>query len=105
MQCLIRFFGAKGKPKAGLDVKQRLRAQLAENVEIYLDEDIRNQVKLAPQFLNARLEDVLTEKINNEIRGMFATMQDADDTIQYQLMLETLDRLVAIRRWMNGMPE
>lgn len=32
---------------------------------------------------------------------MFATMQDSDDTIQYQLMLETLDRLVAIRRWMN----
>ena len=32
---------------------------------------------------------------------MFATMKDSDDTIQYQLMLETLDRLVAIRRWMN----
>ena len=95
------FFGAKGKPKAGIDVKQRLRAQLAENVEIYLDEDIKKQVKSAPQFLNARLEDILTEKINNEVRGMFATMQDSDDTIQYQLMLETLDRLVAIRRWMN----
>lgn len=95
------FFGAKGKPKAGIDVKQRLRAQLAENVEIYLDEDVKKQVKSAPQFLNARLEDILTEKINNEVRGMFATMQDSDDTIQYQLMLETLDRLVAIRRWMN----
>lgn len=95
------FFGAKGKPKAGIDVKQRLRAQLAENVEIYLDEDIKKQVKSAPQFLNARLEDILIEKINNEVRGMFATMQDSDDTIQYQLMLETLDRLVAIRRWMN----
>ncbi|HIT07405.1 MAG TPA: hypothetical protein IAB53_12285 [Candidatus Scybalocola faecipullorum] len=106
------FFGVKGKAKAGIDVKQRLRAQLAENVEIYLDEDIKKQVKSAPQFLNARLEDILTEKINNEVRGMFATinnevrgmfatMQDSDDTIQYQLMLETLDRLVAIRRWMN----
>lgn len=73
------FFGAKGKPKAGIDVKQRLRAQLAENVEIYLDEDIKKQVKSAPQFLNARLEDILTEKINNEVRGMFATMQDSDD--------------------------
>jgi len=95
------FFGAKGKPKAGIDVKQRLRAQLAENVEIYLDESVKKQVKSAPQFLNARLEDILTEKINNEVRGMFATMKDSDDTIQYQLMLETLDRLVAIRRWMN----
>ena len=107
------FFGVKGKAKAGIDVKQRLRAQLAENVEIYLDEDIKKQVKSAPQFLNARLEDILTEKINklpmsyfdkrinNEVRGMVATMQDSDDTIQYQLMLETLDRLVAIRRWMN----
>lgn len=95
------FFGVKGKAKAGIDVKQRLRAQLAENVEIYLDEDIKKQVKSAPQFLNARLEDILTEKINNEVRGMFAIMQDSDDTIQYQLMLETLDRLVAIRRWMN----
>lgn len=80
---------------------QIVRAQLAENVEIYLDEDVKKQVKSAPQFLNARLEDILTEKINNEVRGMFATMQDSDDTIQYQLMLETLDRLVAIRRWMN----
>lgn len=95
------FFGAKGKPKTGVDVEQRLRAQLAENVEIYLNEDIKKQVKLAPQFLNARLEAILMEKINNEIRGMFSTIQESDDTIQYQLMLETLDRLVAIRRWMN----
>ena len=101
MQCSIQIFWCKGKAKAGIDVKQRLRAQLAENVEIYLDEDIKKQVKSAPQFLNARLEDILTEKINNEVRGMVATMQDSDDTIQYQLMLETLDRLVAIRRWMN----
>lgn len=84
------FFGAKGKPKAGIDVKQRLRAQLAENVEIYLDESVKKQVKSAPQFLNARLEDILTEKINNEVRGMFATMKDSDDTIQYQLMLVDL---------------
>lgn len=95
------FFGAKGKPKAGTDVKQKLRAQLAKNVEKYLDEDVKKQVELAPQFLNARLEDILTEKIKNEICGMFATMQDSDATIQYQLMLETLNRLVAVRRWMN----
>ena len=67
------FFGAKGKPKAGIDVKQRLRAQLAENVEIYLDESVKKQVKSAPQFLNARLEDILTEKIKRARSISFLT--------------------------------
>ena len=95
------YFGAKGRSKNGIDEKQRLRAQLAENVESFLEGETLFQVKLTPQFLNARLEDILASKINNEIRGMLATIRIADDTIQYQLMLETLDRLVAIRRWMN----
>lgn len=95
------YFGAKGKQKLGVDVEQQLRAQLAENVEVYLSDDIKNQVKLAPQFLNARLESILYDKIANEIKGMLATIHQADDTIQYQLMLETMDRLVAIRRWIN----
>lgn len=99
------FFGAKGKPKTGVNVNQQLRAQLANNVEVYLSDDIKTQIKYTPQFLNARLEDILSEKINNEFRGMLATMQSADDSIQYQLMLETIDRLVAIRRWMNGIQE
>lgn len=95
------FFGAKGKPKTCVNANQQLRAQLANNVEIYLSDDIKTQIKYTPQFLNARLEDILSEKINNEFRGMLATIQSADDAIQYQLMLETVDRLVAIRRWMN----
>lgn len=95
------YFGAKGRSKNGIDEKQRLRAQLAENVESFLEGETLFQVKLTPQFLNARLEDILASKINNEIRGMLATIRIADDTIQCQLMLETLDRLVAIRRWMN----
>lgn len=95
------YFGAKGKPKSGVDVEQQLRAQLAENVEVYLSDDVKAQVKLSHQYLNARLESILSEKIANEIKGMLATIYKADDTIQYQLMLETMDRLVAIRRWMN----
>lgn len=95
------YFGAPGKPKGGVDEEQRLRAQLAVNIGIYISEPVETEITSSSQYLNARLEDHLTEKINNEFKGIMATILDSDEVIRYQLMLEMVDRLVALRRWMN----
>lgn len=95
------YFGAQGKPKAGVDVEQQLRAQLAENITTYLNEDLQSIFTPTAPYLNARMEAHLTEKINNEIRGMLAAIRTSEDLVRYQLMLEMEDRLVALRRWMN----
>lgn len=98
---LTDYFTAKGPKVEGAEASYHINTQIAENINnLILNDEIKNQIILSPQYTNARLEEKLMGIIKNELGGMIGAIYESDDAIRYQMMLETIDRLVGIRRWM-----
>jgi len=98
------YFGGK-KNENKLSDRIVLHEQVANNINKYLETEIQKKVKEDPSYLNARLESRLSELFENELAGMVHTMYNAESVVQYQFIIEAIDRIVALRRWMNEWEE
>ncbi|MBL4933031.1 hypothetical protein [Clostridium paridis] len=98
------YFGGK-KNDQKLSERIVLHEQIAENVSKYLEPDMQKDIMEDPSYLNALVEGRLSKRINNELAGLINTMYNSEPVMRYQFMIECLDRLVAIRRWMNEWEE
>lgn len=94
------YFGGKKKDDR-LSDRTILHEQLAENVSKYLDKNMQKKIKEDPSYLNALLEGRLSKRITKELAGLLNTMYNSEPVMRYQFMIECLDRLVTLRRWMN----
>lgn len=98
------YFGSKIREEDILN-KMKMQKQVAENITDYLKEDVQKSIKKDPAYLNALLADKLSNIFLRELRTIVHTMYNADPIVQYQFMIEGIDRLVGIRRWMNEWEE
>nr|WP_307989823.1 hypothetical protein [uncultured Niameybacter sp.] len=94
------YFGGNKNDKK-IEDRAHLHAQIASNIGKYVQGKDRKKLQNDPSYLNANLEAKLMPIITNELTCMLNLMYNADPTIRYQYMLECMDRLVGIRRWMN----
>lgn len=98
------YFGGKKNDKKLAD-RIVLHEQIAQNVSKYLDLDMQKNIMEDPSYLNALVEGRLSKRITNELAGLLNTMYNSEPAMRYQFMIECLDRLVALRRWMNEWDE
>lgn len=94
------YFGGNKNDKR-IEDRTQLHAQIANNIGKYVKEKDKVKLQKDPSYLNANLEAKLMPIITNELTCMLNLMYNADPSIRYQYMLECMDRLVGIRRWMN----
>lgn len=94
------YFGNR-KKNPTLKDREKIYNQLLKNVKEYLDEEDEKLLKSYPEYLNAQLEAAFTKHLNRELYAMNNIMYHAEPTIRYQLMVEALDMIVKLRRWMQ----
>lgn len=94
------YFGGNKNDKR-IEDRTKLHAQIAHNIGKYMKGKDKEKLQKDPSYLNANLEAKIMPIITNELTCMLNTMYNADPSIRYQYMLECMDRLVGIRRWMN----
>ncbi len=98
------YFGAKKNDKK-LSDRMVLHEQLAENITKYLDTGMQEKIKSDPSYLNALIEGRLSKCITNELAVMLHIIHNSEPVIRYQFMLEVLNELATVRRWMNEWEE
>lgn len=94
------YFGSNKNDKY-LEHRAVLHGQIVENIDKYMNDLDKNQIKKDPSYLNAIIEAKLIPLIINELICIFNTMYHSDSVVRYQYIIECADRLVGIRRWMN----
>lgn len=99
------FFGGYKSTKS-LSGRTVLHKQLADNIDEYqIDSQMQAKIKKDPSYLNALLETRLSDMFTRELAAMVHSMYNADYVVQYQFLIEGIDRVVALRRWMREWEE
>lgn len=94
------YFGGK-KRKNKLSDRALLYQQLVDNIKNHLNDVDKDLIVQNPAYYNARIESKFTKHINTELYAISNIMYNCDPIIRYQLMVEVLDKLVSLRRWMQ----
>ena len=75
--------------------------QLTSNIEKYLPEPEKEAVKSNPSYVNAVLEEELSEHINRELGAVLRGMYHMDSVMRYAVMIHFLDNLRPFRQWVE----
>ena len=73
-----------------LSTRAELYKQLTSNVEKYLPEPEKKEVKSNPSYVNAVLEEALSEHINRELGAVLRGIYHIDSVMRYAVMIHFL---------------
>ncbi|EES48075.1 hypothetical protein NE172_06955 [Clostridium botulinum] len=85
------------KNERRISTRGELYSQLLENINKYLNEKDKKNIKSNPIYVNSVLESYLTEKINIELTELLRSMYHSDPVGRYQFMIETLSNFHSLR--------
>ena len=94
------FDGRKNDRK--LSTRAKLYEQLINNIDNYLSNNDEKIIKEHPAYVNAILEEHLSKHINIELTALLRTLYHSDPVMRYQLMIEFLNSLLNLRKWMDN---
>lgn len=84
-----------------LSTRAELYKQLTSNIEKYLPEPEKKEVKSNPSYVNAVLEEALSEHINRELGAVLRSLYHIDSVMRYAVMIHFLDNLRPFRQWVE----
>jgi hypothetical protein len=81
-----------------LSTREELYSDLIVNLETYMSEKDLEIIESNPAFMNAKLECLLTESVNNQIFILMKNLMHSDEVLRYRLMEKALDTLIELNR-------
>lgn len=84
-----------------LSTRTELYGQLVNNINRYMSDIDQKVIKKNPVYTNAVLEQHLSKYISNELTALLRTLYHSDPVKRYQLMIEFLNSLLSLRKWMD----
>lgn len=81
-----------------LVTKRKINAQVARNIDKYLEDDDKSLIKETPMYLTARIEDEIFNRINMETSAILRSLYHTDSAVRWKSLLEYLEAVKKLRR-------
>jgi hypothetical protein len=84
-----------------LSTRAELYDQLVDNINKFLSEEDKKNIKQHPTYYNAILEKNLTTQLTNELATLLREIYHSDPVLRYQLMIETIYHLHGLNKFIT----
>ena len=85
-----------------ISTRAKLYEQLIINIGKYLPEAEKAVVMSNPSYVNARLENFLSQHMSRELSSLMRSMYHMDNALRYEAMIHFIDLLMPFRKWIES---